>query len=1096
MNHQFKSNSIALAVALAFPAIALAAEPYPALPPTLSTSVTPNIMLYIDTSGSMLQDSNNNWMRLDLCNSNANWSACVNNNTNNYRTTIDNQTSSPNTKMNIAKRVAKNLVRANRNLRFGLFTFRDNSLNIGGNERGQSAVLRSEIKDISGTDTCEANTNCNSLLTAINGVYGRTATPLAEGLLEITRYYSGKKSLYGLNSNNNYNSPIQYRCQRNFTILITDGEATDDQNLPGTGQAGGDGNAVIGALSYTARDSSGGAVAKNFSVCTGSSSTADDGYNITCPSTYDGEATARAFGDNSNRPSAIRDVAMYGNRADLRVGGTDLDGKSFDDAKFSKQSMTTYTVGFSTNNPVLPSTAKVGGGNFYTASNETALASALNQAIDSIVASISNAGGVATQLDNSLINNKVFQPVFNPAGWYGELRCYNLDANGNKGTACSPQPKATIPQPADRKIYSSKVVNTGAPATSAFDFTTSNLSNMTASQKALLGADATAQQNTISFIRGVENIPGFRTRLNKLLNTTILLGDIIDSQPIGISKPVGNTYDADYQSFVTANANRNMILIGANDGMMHAFDVASMGEIAGYIPSAVYPRLKALTASDYGVSTGTPHAYHVNGNMRKEDIKSGTTPSWKTIVAGGLGQGGQGIYAIDATNSATISTKNAVKWEWTDISDSEMGYTFSTPIIYNVRTSASTVVPAVIFANGYENDWDDTASGGQKTSTKSSALYILNAETGDKIAKIQVSGSTGLSSPAGLDVGQDGVLDYVYAGDVNGKMWRFDLTNASNFHVANNPIFDAGAGHPIVMRPAVMPVNKITDGKAVGNIILFGTGQLLTNADRSDTTPQSLYGILDKMEDSPTTVPIGSLVEQTFTDTYSGTTENYRKVSNNAIDLTADGNTKLGWYITLPDSSERLVTSPILSKSKVQFGTGIPISTEKCKPGGKGWKIGVNPLTGGLVRKNNKSTGDGFSFDDITGDNKSTTADKIAFTSGTEYMSARSIDAIPTEISVVWTEQLTALAENSSTTLGYIGGVIALRGANEMAVYAGNQKDGGSITTGRIIQRQESTDEHKTIYCELGTENCKTDKGTGPGGTGYKVKAITWREIK
>ena len=126
MNHQFKSNSIAIAVALAFPAIALAAEPYPALPPTLSTSVTPNIMLYIDTSGSMLQDSNNNWMRLYLCNSNANWSACVNNNTNNYRTTIDNQTSSPNTKMNIAKRVAKNLVRANRNLRFGLFTFRDN----------------------------------------------------------------------------------------------------------------------------------------------------------------------------------------------------------------------------------------------------------------------------------------------------------------------------------------------------------------------------------------------------------------------------------------------------------------------------------------------------------------------------------------------------------------------------------------------------------------------------------------------------------------------------------------------------------------------------------------------------------------------------------------------------------------------------------------------------------------------------------------------------------------------------------------------------------------------------------------------------------
>ena len=99
MDQRFNLIALGLALFVAFPGWvlpAMAAEPYPALPPALSTSVTPNVMLYLDTSGSMLQDSDNNWMRLDLCDSNANWSSCVNNNTL-YRTTIDDEILAPNT---------------------------------------------------------------------------------------------------------------------------------------------------------------------------------------------------------------------------------------------------------------------------------------------------------------------------------------------------------------------------------------------------------------------------------------------------------------------------------------------------------------------------------------------------------------------------------------------------------------------------------------------------------------------------------------------------------------------------------------------------------------------------------------------------------------------------------------------------------------------------------------------------------------------------------------------------------------------------------------------------------------------------------------
>jgi type IV pilus assembly protein PilY1 len=128
MNKLFARHSIAVGILLAFPigsTMVFAAEPYPALPPSLSTSVTPNVILYLDTSGSMLQDTNNQWMLTGLCDSNANWSACVNNNTRGYRDAIDSEVTSPNTKMNIAKRVARNLIDNNRKLRFGLFYFED-----------------------------------------------------------------------------------------------------------------------------------------------------------------------------------------------------------------------------------------------------------------------------------------------------------------------------------------------------------------------------------------------------------------------------------------------------------------------------------------------------------------------------------------------------------------------------------------------------------------------------------------------------------------------------------------------------------------------------------------------------------------------------------------------------------------------------------------------------------------------------------------------------------------------------------------------------------------------------------------------------------
>lgn len=154
---------------------------------------------------------------------------------------------------------------------------------------------------------------------------------------------------------------------------------------------------------------------------------------------------------------------------------------------------------------------------------------------------------------------------------------------------------------------------------------------------------------------------------------------------------------------------------------------------------------------------------------------------------------------------------------------------------------------------------------------------------------------------------------------MNGKMWRFDLTNSdpANFSVYPTPIFNAGSTHPIVMRPAIKPVSK-SDGTSLGNLILFGTGKLLTDADRTDTTTQTFYAVLDNMSSTQATVARDDLLARTIesestisssdSTLRSGT---YRKVSTSpSLDLTSTSTTWKGWRLDFPATTERLVTSP------------------------------------------------------------------------------------------------------------------------------------------------------------------------------------------
>ncbi len=350
--------------------------------------------------------------------------------------------------------------------------------------------------------------------------------------------------------------------------------------------------------------------------------------------------------------------------------------------------------------------------------------------------------------------------------------------------------------------------------------------------------------------------PSFRSR------PVSKLGDIIHSAPSYIAAPASAYPDsiesAPYSTFAVANAGRTpMIYVGANDGMMHAFVASTGREAMAYVPTPVYKNLSSLTAQSHSTSAGEPvaHHYQVDGSPTISDAFYGG--SWHTLLAGALGAGGQGVYVLDVTDPSTFTQANAssiVRWEFTDSDDADLGYSFSQPLLVKTNNGRW----SIIVGNGYNNSEDD----GHASSSGHAVLFVLDAQNGTVTAKIDTgigSASTpnGLSGPIAVDTTGDGVADVVYAGDLNGNLWKFDLSSSSagawNVAFSGTPLFTT-PGQPITVRP---DVTKFIQG---GYLVAFGTGRYIDTSDGSTTGTQTFYGIRDN---GASAVPgLSSLVHQ------------------------------------------------------------------------------------------------------------------------------------------------------------------------------------------------------------------------------------------
>jgi type IV pilus assembly protein PilY1 len=287
----------------------------------------------------------------------------------------------------------------------------------------------------------------------------------------------------------------------------------------------------------------------------------------------------------------------------------------------------------------------------------------------------------------------------------------------------------------------------------------------------------------------------------------------------------------------------------------------------------------------------------------------------------------------------------------------------------------------------------------------------------------------------------------------------------------------------------------------------------LTDADRSTTTTQYLYGILDTMEQTPTTVPntvsVNSLQEQTITGLYTETTprpsdgysQSYRRMSNNLIDLTSPTNTRRGWRIPLftegprNEAGERSISTPNVFEDVVFFATGTPISAEKCSPG-SGWVMGLNPLTGSSVRVRNATNGAEFSFIDMNGDGRSNAADQPRFatvssvagdTTTPVYASGFSLPGIPTELSFLFSA-LSVSAASTNNIYGDAGSGLAMRESNSQSVYSV-----GTSSTGR---NPFATPRPTRVTVGVRGSGTVESKEVPRPSVNAKVFSTIWREVK
>lgn len=635
--------------------------------------------------------------------------------------------------------------------------------------------------------------------------------------------------------------------------------------------------------------------------------------------------------------------------------------------------------------------------NYFTADDPAAMKSGLEDAFAKIASEATSASttSYATASPNVSSGNASYGSSYSPKFWTGDVVAssvnYAADGTLTRTPVWSAASKMDAAATASGTWWTNtrKVVtycDAASPA-AGIAFTSTALAACNTATSSVTtrrlnydtfanvsGATSQNAANFVAYLRGdrtkeLANSGAYRTR-------TSLLGDIVSSKLNVVANPASpysDTPNPGYSTFKSTYSGRTpVVYVGANDGMLHAFNgsltaTAAGQELFAYVPSFVYGN--ATTGPDSGLaSLGKSAFVHhnlVNGTARDFDIdfnRSGVAPTtppatppasdWHTILIGGLGKGGRGYYALDITDPSTWTSEAAlagkVLWEFPSSGDTttraRMGYSFGDPSV--VKTKKYGWV--VIFSSGYNND------------TGKGYFFIVNPKTGALLETIETPEGT---TDAPLNMGEqrafipdysDYTADAVYAGDLLGNVWRLDLTAATGTYGAPVKIAKltnaAGDALPITTRPLVE-----TDPSSKKRYVMVGTGRLLADSDINSSSLQSFYAIIDGTASAGGFWATPPSTSGTFPITRSDLNANTTLTSG----IGSSPASALGWYFDLSSTTvssggttksvaERVNVDPDANYGIVAFSANLP-NGDACNPSGTGRIFAVRFATGKSV---------------------------------------------------------------------------------------------------------------------------------------------------
>ncbi|BDB25121.1 type 4 fimbrial biogenesis protein PilY1 [Cupriavidus sp. P-10] len=592
----------------------------------------------------------------------------------------------------------------------------------------------------------------------------------------------------------------------------------------------------------------------------------------------------------------------------------------------------------------------------YSAGDATGLAAALNNALTQIASRSGSSSSAATNSTTLNTDTALFLTRFRSGAWTGELLSQSYNATDRAFTNLNWNAYQQMPAAASRKIYTWSPGT--APAGKPFQWTSDSDASLTTAQKTALGGD----RAIVAYLRGdttLEKRNGGKYRDRVTDNgsggsVSNVLGDIVNSSPIYV-KAADAGYDYlngdggnSYFSFLANNRTnrRAMIYVGANDGMLHGFDALTGVEKFAYLPNQAIVgtnSVKALASPDY------VHRFLVDATPSAGDvfIRRGTdsTASWRTVLVGGMGAGGKGMFALDVTDPSAFDEKK-VMWEIAADSDNDLGYTLGTPAIGRVNNGKW----VAIFGNGYESN------------TGKAVLYIVdlaNPFASNGIQKIYADAketaasgnNNGLGSPE-VVYDDNLTIQAVYAGDLKGRMWKFDLAgdnpaawSARMGTTQGAPLFTAqsaaGVVQPITAAPTAL-VNPKDPKK--GFLLTFGTGRFYDAADTAATGYNSVYGVWDNNAAAATRSDLRAQALTPGSTIVDGVSRPVLTLSSNAVDYT----TRRGWYIDLLTQGERVVVKPKTDAERLVITTLTP-STDECVGGISSNLLDFAALTGAAL---------------------------------------------------------------------------------------------------------------------------------------------------